>query len=64
MTDRPLTTDEINATFDARERVELAAEERRLRDESPADFPHRGGHDNPCAYAAGMGPRCTCPVSS
>ncbi|GAA2686148.1 hypothetical protein GCM10010400_57980 [Streptomyces aculeolatus] len=25
-----------------------------------ADFPLRGGHDNPCAYAAGIGPTCTC----
>ncbi|WP_051338600.1 hypothetical protein [Streptomyces flavidovirens] len=24
------------------------------------DFPHRGGHDNPCAYAAGIGPNCSC----
>lgn len=64
MTERPLTTDEINATFDATERVALAAEERRLRNEDPDSFPHRGGHDNPCAYASGMGSRCTCPVSA
>lgn len=25
-----------------------------------ADFPERGGHGNPCAYAAGIGPNCTC----
>lgn len=25
-----------------------------------ADFPLRAGHDNPCAYAAGIGPTCTC----
>lgn len=23
-------------------------------------FPYRGGHDNPCAYAAGIGSACTC----
>lgn len=23
-------------------------------------FPYRGGHQNPCAYAAGIGPNCTC----
>ena len=33
MTDRPLTSDEINATFDAVENAELAREERRLRAE-------------------------------
>ncbi|MDT9688168.1 hypothetical protein Q5762_07330 [Streptomyces sp. P9(2023)] len=29
-------------------------------DTEAAPWPPRGGHNNPCAYAAGMGPNCTC----
>lgn len=36
MTDRPLTPDEINATFDAVENTRLAREERQLRREEAA----------------------------
>jgi hypothetical protein len=32
--------------------------------QNPEPFPLRGGHDNPCAYAAGIGPNCTCPEAT
>lgn len=63
MADRPLTETELNAVFEATDAGQLRREEQQLRAEDPADWPHRGGHDNPCAYAAGIGPRCTCPVA-
>lgn len=29
-----------------------------------SSFPPRGGHSNPCAYAAGIGPHCSCDGAS